>query len=112
MSARSSIGPCRHCDLVGRNTTMNDDFLDSLRREPDPAFAAWLQADLKRSDTAAVPARARWPLAKVAAAIAIVAIVAGMFTVPAVRVSAQSFLALFRVVNFVAVRVDESRLAA
>ena len=39
------------------------------------------------------------------------AIAAGLFAVPAVRASAQSFLALFRVVNFVAVPVDESRLA-
>ena len=90
---------------------MHDDFLYSLRREPSPAFAARLQEDLKRSDTAAVPVRSTWPLAKIAAAIAIVAVAAGMFTVPAVRASAQSFLALFRVVNFVAVRVDESRLA-
>jgi hypothetical protein len=90
---------------------MNDDLLYSLRREPAASFAARLQADLKKSDTAAVPERARWPIAKIAAAIAIIAGVAGLFSVPAVRVSAQSFLALFRVVNFVAVRVDESRIA-
>ena len=89
---------------------MNDDLLYSLRREPPASFAARLQADLKKSDAAARPGRARWPIAKIAAAIAVVAIVAGMFTVPAVRASAQSFLALFRVVNFVAIRVDESRL--
>src|SRR5215510_12353782 len=90
---------------------MNDDFLYSLRREPAAAFAARLQTDLKNSDAAAVPVRARWPIAKIAAAIAIVAIAAGMFTVPAVRASAESFLSLFRVVNFVAIRVDESRIA-
>jgi len=91
---------------------MNDDFLYNLRREPAPAFAARLQADLKKGDSNAVPARVRWPIAKIAAAIAFVATVAGVFTVPAVRASAQSFLALFRVVNFVAIRVDESRMAA
>ena len=90
---------------------MNDDFLYSLRREPDASFAARLHADLKKSEATARPEHARWPIAKIAAAIATVAIVAGMFTVPAVRASAQSFLALFRVVNFVAIRVDESRLA-
>ena len=90
----------------------DDDFVYSLRREPAASFAARLQADLRKRDTAAVPARARWPIARFAAAIVIVAVAAGLFAVPAVRVSAQSFLALFRVVNFVAVRVDESRLAA
>ena len=89
---------------------MNDDLLYSLRREPPASFAARLQADLKNSDATARPERARWPFAKIAAAIAMAAVVAGMFTVPAVRASAQSFLALFRVVNFVAIRVDESRL--
>jgi hypothetical protein len=90
---------------------MNDDFLYSLRRDPDPSFAARLHADLKACEATARSERARWPIARIAAAIAAVAFAAGMFTVPAVRASAQSFLALFRVVNFVAIRVDESRLA-
>jgi len=90
---------------------MNEEQLYSLRSEPPAAFVARLRADLRQSDASVRPARARWSLAKIAAAIAIVAVVAGLFSVPAVRVSAQSFLALFRVVNFVAVRVDESRLA-
>jgi len=90
--------------------TMNEEQLYSLRSEPPAAFVARLRADLRKSDASAMPARARWPLAKIAAAIAIIAVVAGLFSVPAVRASAQSFLALFRVVNFVAIRVDESRL--
>jgi hypothetical protein len=90
---------------------MTDEQLYSLRSEPSAAFAARLRADLGKSEALATPPRAQWPLAKIAAAVAIVAIVAGLFTVPAVRASAQSFLALFRVVNFVAIRVDESRIA-
>jgi hypothetical protein len=91
---------------------MNDEQLYSLRSEPSAAFAARLRADLSTREAAVMPARARWPLATIAATIAIVAVAAGLFAVPAVRVSAQSFLALFRVVNFVAVPVDESRLTA
>jgi hypothetical protein len=92
--------------------TMNDEQLYSLRRDPSPQFTARLRAELTRRDGSALPVRQAWPLAKVAAAVAIVAIVAGLLTVPAVRASVQSFLAFFRVVNFVAIRVDESRLAA
>jgi hypothetical protein len=91
---------------------MTDEQLYSLRSEPSAAFAARLRADLSKGEALVTPAHRQWPLAKIAAAIAIVAIAAGLFTVPAVRVSAQSFLALFRVVNFVAVPVDESRLQA
>lgn len=91
---------------------MNDEQLYRLRRDPPAAFAARLRADLRRDDTSVVPARTRWPVARIAAAIAVVAAAAGLFSVPAVRVSAQSFLALFRVVSFVAVPVDESRLQA
>jgi hypothetical protein len=91
---------------------MKDDLLYGLRQEPSASFAARLHADLKKSDATARPMRARWPVAKIAAAIAVVAIVGGLFTLPAVRASAQSFLSLFRIVNFVAVPVDESRLAA
>src|SRR5262245_23374033 len=90
---------------------MNDEQLYSLRRDPPAAFAARLRADLSKGDASVMPARPRWSLARIAAAIAIVAAAAGLFSVPAVRASAQSFLALFRVVNFVAVPVDESRLA-
>jgi hypothetical protein len=92
--------------------TMNDEQLYSLRSDPSAHFAARLRADLRTHDERAAPARTRWPMVRIAAGVAIVAIVAGLFAVPAVRASAQSFLALFRVVNFVAVPVDESRLEA
>ena len=46
----------------------------------------------------------------IAAPVLIVLAIVGLLSVPAVRASAQSFLALFRVVNFVAVPVDENRM--
>ncbi|HEY1305382.1 MAG TPA: hypothetical protein VGF24_17620 [Vicinamibacterales bacterium] len=89
---------------------MDDEQLYSLRQDPSPEFAARLRADLKRHDALVVPARARWPIARIAAGVAVIVGAAGLFAVPAVRASAQSFLALFRVVNFVAVPVDDSRI--
>jgi hypothetical protein len=94
---------------------MRDEQLFSLRRDPSPEFAARLRAELRRHESHVTDAHRSWPtgmaVARLAAAAALVALVAGLFTVPAVRASAQSFLALFRVVNIVAVPVDESRLA-
>jgi len=89
---------------------MDDTQLNSLRRDPSPAFAARLRASLREHD--ALRRRSAWPGMKAAAAsLVAVAGIAGLLSVPAVRASAQSFLALFRVVNFVAVPVDESRIA-
>ncbi|HZM92667.1 MAG TPA: hypothetical protein VFB92_04570 [Vicinamibacterales bacterium] len=89
---------------------MEDSHLNSLRREPSPAFAARLQSSLREQDTAR--SRAPWPrLRTIAAPAVVVAVIGGLLSVPSVRASAQSFLALFRVVNFVAVPVDESRIA-
>lgn len=89
---------------------MNEQQLYSLRSDPPPEFAARLRSTLPAHDVSAAEERHAWPLAKIAAGIAVIAVVAGLFAVPAVRASAESFLALFRVVNFVAVPVDESRL--
>jgi len=44
--------------------------------------------------------------------VASVVVITALFTVPAVRASARAFLSLFRVVNFVAVPVDRSRVEA
>jgi hypothetical protein len=89
---------------------MDDTQLNSLRREPPPAFAARLQASLHRHDVA--PSKVEWSrLRSIAASALVVLAIVGLLSVPAVRASAQSFLALFRVVNFVAVPVDENRLA-
>jgi hypothetical protein len=90
---------------------MDDSPLYSLRDNPAPAFAAGLRASLRRSETAA-PAGRRWPLAKAAVSVVLVAVAAGLLSVPAVRASAQSFLALFRVVDFVAVPVGERGIAS
>src|SRR5262245_1552999 len=92
------------------DTIMNDEQLYSLRHNPSPEFAARLRADLRRHDESMAPARARWSIARIAAGVAVIVGAAGLFAVPAVRASAQSFLALFRVVNFVAVPVDEARI--
>lgn len=89
---------------------MEDTQLNSLRRDPPPAFAARLQASLHEQE--ASRSKAGWPRTRVIAAPAVaVAVIAGLLSIPSVRASAQSFLALFRVVNFVAVPVDESRIA-
>jgi hypothetical protein len=90
---------------------MDDSPLYSLRHDPEPAFAARLRASLGRSEAAAPPAR-RWPLMKAAASLVVVAAAAGLLTVPAVRASAQSFLALFRIVDFVAVPLGERGIAS
>jgi hypothetical protein len=81
---------------------MDDSRLYSLRDDPAPHFAAELRASLRRSERA-IPVMRRWPVMKVAAALAVIATTAGVLAVPAVRASAQSFLSLFRVVDFVAV---------
>jgi len=89
---------------------MEDSQFNSLRSDPSPAFAARLKASLREQE--ASRSKAAWPsMRAVAAPAAIVAVIAGLLSVPSVRASAQSFLSLFRVVNFVAVPVDESRIA-
>src|SRR4030095_5192197 len=89
---------------------MEDTQLHSLRRDPTPAFAARLHASLREHETPR--SRTAWPRLKTVAAPAGIAVTnPGLLSVPSVRASAQSFLALFRVVNFVAVPVDESRIA-
>lgn len=90
---------------------MEDTLLNSLRREPSPEFAARLKASLREHDasrTVAASSRMR----AIATTAVVVAVIGGLLSVPSVRASAQSFLALFRVVNFVAVPVDEGRIAA
>jgi hypothetical protein len=89
---------------------MEDTHLNSLRRDPSPAFAARLQSSLREQERAR--SESAWPRLKaIAAPAVIVIIISGLLSIPAVRASAQSFLAMFRVVNFVAVPVDEGRIA-
>lgn len=98
---------------------MNDDFLYDMRRTPPPEFAARLRARLAaQGDELRVPSStAPWlslslnaPLRRAATIAAVVVVTVGLATIPAVRASAQAFLNLFRVTNFVAVPVDTSRL--
>jgi hypothetical protein len=86
---------------------MNDQFLNEQRRDPDPAFARSLRERLRALEDE--PARRpRWQPALAWAAG--VAVVAALFTLPAVRVAAQNALDLFRVRSFAAVEVDEARI--
>jgi len=82
---------------------MNDDLLYALNQQPNAAFADTLRERLRQQAIAA-PQRA-WPLRTFSMAAAIVIVVAALSSMPGVRAYAQSFLAMFRVVNFVAVPV-------
>jgi len=90
---------------------MEDSRLYALRADPPPRFADGLRDSLNRTHAEAPVAR-RWPLARAAVVLLALAGAAGLLSVPAVRASAQSFLALFRVVDFVAVPVGERGIAA
>lgn len=90
---------------------MEDRFLHEFRRDPDPAFEARLGERLRAQGPAVEPARA-WsgvPWRMAGAVTFAVLLAAAAFTVPSVRVSAQSFLDIFRVRNFTAVSVDPRR---
>jgi hypothetical protein len=91
---------------------MDEKRLLAMRRAPRPEFARELHERLRRQGPALAAPHARraprlgWSLAGgLAVALAVLC-----FTVPAVRVSAQAFLDLFRVRNFAAVSVDPARL--
>jgi hypothetical protein len=84
---------------------------DVLRSDPRPEFADSLRHRLRELESREAPARG-WPVRRIVSSAAAIGIVAVAFSLPAVRASAQSFLALFRVVNFVAVPVDPGRLDA
>lgn len=84
---------------------MDDRMLHDYRREPDPRFARDLRERLRREERSPLAGR----IARLAVALGGLAIVAALFTIPSVRVTAQSFLELFRVRHFAAVQFDESR---
>src|SRR5258708_3312048 len=87
---------------------MDDRFLNDLRREPRPGYGRALRERLREVE-AAEP-RVRFRLHPALAGAFAVALVAVAFTLPAVRVAAQSALDLFRVRQFAPVQVDLSRL--
>jgi len=95
------------------NTTkgnMTDDaWLHALRSDPSPLFKEQLRARLRADEPAPLDIRRAWPRRALVAAVALV-VVGVLISVPAVRASMARFISLFRVVHFVAVPVDESRV--
>jgi len=90
---------------------MSDDrMLHEFRRDPDPRFAHELRERLRRTERAAAPGLRMGGLARVLVPVGAVVLVAALFTIPSVRVSAQAFLDIFRVKRFAAVEFNESRL--
>jgi hypothetical protein len=89
---------------------MNDQFLNSLRRDPPPAFARELKSRLHALDAPAVaePRSRMWRWLATAASVVALAFA---FTFPAVRTAAEAFLDYFRVVNFAGVAFDPQRMA-
>src|SRR4051812_7790880 len=93
---------------------MDESRLSAFRKDPPADWAESLRVRLLESEMPDVlpDISNRWPLRRLMATLAVFVLAAGIFTVPALRASAVSFLALFRVVNFVAVPVDAGRLRA
>src|ERR1700749_4095375 len=91
---------------------MNEDFMQSAWRKPPPPFPAQLRERLRHLDaqSAASPRRRRGVQAVACAASLL--LVVGLVTLPSVRAAAETFLDLFRVVNFVAVPVVNDRVTA
>jgi hypothetical protein len=85
-----------------------DAWLHALRSEPSPLFKAQLRERLRAQEPPG-DTRRDWPYRALLAAAAVVA-VAVLVSVPTVRASVAQFVSLFRVVNFVAVPVDSSRV--
>lgn len=90
---------------------MNDKFLNEGRREPRAEFARSLRERLRALESReSDPGRVRARFSPAVAAFASLLVIVGLFSIPAVRASAQAFLDLFRVRNFAAVTVDAQRM--
>jgi hypothetical protein len=86
---------------------MDDQFMYRLRSTPDSRFADRLRQCLEqeaRTEREGRGKQRRWIMA------AAFVLALALFALPSVRASAQSFLNLFRVVNFAAVPVNVERL--
>ena len=90
---------------------MNDDFMQSAWRKPSPAFAAQLRGQLRHLDVRRTASPRRRHVLQAVACAASLVLGVGLVAVPSVRAGAESFLDLFRVVNFVAVPVAKDRFA-
>lgn len=91
----------------------DDQFLHDLRREPRAEFARDLRERLARHEPPrpdARPARKLYRMGPALAAAVVGVAAVSLFAFPSVRASAQAFLDLFRVRNFVAISVDPARL--
>jgi hypothetical protein len=88
--------------------TMDDRFMNQMRRDPDSKFARSLREKLREKEPSPV-LRALRPAPALAFAAAGLVVVA-LFAFPEVRVSAQAMLDLFRVRQFEAVQIDDSHL--
>jgi hypothetical protein len=85
-----------------------DTWLEALRTEPSSQFEGRLRARLRAQEP---PPEVRRPWLRQARLAAAAAVVLAVLTaVPAVRASVLQFVSLFRVVNYVPVRVDPARL--
>ena len=93
---------------------MDESWLSAFKKDPPADWAESLRVRLQHSEVPDVPPdiSSRWPLRRLITALAVLVLAVGIFAVPSLRASAVSFLALFRVVNFVAVPVDPGRLRA
>jgi hypothetical protein len=89
---------------------MDETWLNALKSDPSAQFSDGLRERLAAEHVR--ERRALGSLLRVLPMAAGVAVVAALFTVPAVRASAASLLARFRVVNFVAVPVEPNRFDA
>src|SRR5687768_1786133 len=100
----------KSCAGAGEERIMsNDAWLHTLRTEPSPVFKQQLRARLRAEDAPAPVTRREWPR-RALVAVAAVVVMSVVVTVPAVRASVAQFISRFRVVHFVAIPVDETRV--
>ena len=93
---------------------MDESWLNEFRKDPPADWAESLRVRLQEAETPDISPdlSSRRPFRRLIPALAGIVFAVGIISIPAVRASAVSFLALFRVVNFVAVPVDSGRLRA
>lgn len=89
---------------------MDEKLLYGMRREPPHEFADRLKDRLRAQEPAPPGPRGRRLSGRVATIVFVTAVTALLLMLPQVRTSAEAFLSLFRVVNFVAIPVDEDRV--
>lgn len=88
---------------------MDDVLVQGLWREPPERFARDLRKRL-RAQEAPSSARPQRRVTRAAGIVAMLVVAVGALAVPEVRASAHAFLSMFRVVNFVAVPVNDARV--